>query len=118
MLFSDGADRQEIAATSVGEDGVELALLLLDLGVQTVEIGRFGSVGLDTGYVAADFTDSCFQFRLTASGDVDMGAFRHKALGGRQANTARTASDQGDFAFEFLAHDALLCGDARSSGRH
>ena len=52
--FGDGAERCEFADAGVGEENVDAAFLLLDGGVEAIEIGEIGDVALDGGDVFAD----------------------------------------------------------------
>ena len=50
--------------------------------------------------IFADVLDRRIKFRLAASGDEDIGAFRDKTPRGRKPNSAAAAGDQGDLAIE------------------
>ena len=54
LLLGDRPEGQKRAAAGVGEDGVEAALFLLDLGIEAIQISRFGYVGLHAFDVASD----------------------------------------------------------------
>jgi len=75
MGFRDGTKWSEFAATGVGEENVDAALLLLDGGVETIEVGEIGNVALDGGDVFADEFDGGIELGLAAAGDEDVGAF-------------------------------------------
>ncbi len=80
MLFGNGADGCELAAARVREENVETALFLLDLCVKPVEIGKNRRVRADSSDVGTNGFNRRIEFRLTASGDIDVGAFRDKLL--------------------------------------
>jgi hypothetical protein len=91
LLFRNGAERQESAAAGVSENGIELAHLLVDLGLQTVLVGCIGSVGPDSRHISADRSHRLVQFALTPSCDVDICALLHKELRRGETDSAAAA---------------------------
>jgi hypothetical protein len=67
MGFGDRAERSEFAAAGVGEKNVDAAFLLLDGGVEAVQVGEIGNVALDGGDIFADEIDGGVKFGLAAA---------------------------------------------------
>src|SRR5262249_38939749 len=91
--------RQE---AGVGEQDVEAALLPLHCGEQPVEVREVGDVARHAGDVLADFPDRFIEFRLAASGDVDVGALGDELPGRGQADSAVGPGNDGALTFQFL----------------
>ena len=107
LCLGDRPERGERAAPGVGEEDVQTPLLLLDGGVEPVEVVHFRGVRLDRGDVPADHPSGGVQFRQAAPGDEDVGALLHKPLCRGQADAAGPPGDEGDLSFEF-SHCFLL----------
>ena len=114
MLLGDLSQGQQRTAAGVGEHNVQSALLCLDHGEESVEIGEPGDVALNGGEVfPADLRDSIVEALLAAAGDENVGPFRDKSLGGSEADAAVAAGNKGDFFGELIgcrkcAHEVLV----------
>src|SRR6267142_338053 len=104
-LFSDLAQRRILRHTGVGKHDIELALLTFDLREQAIEIGRVRHVSLHAGDISAERFHRRGQLGLAPPRDVDVGAFVHELLRGREADAATATGDERDFPVE-LAHQA------------
>ena len=93
------SERHESPAARIGEEHVDAPLLLLDRGVEAVEVGELGDVALRTA--AAPCCRSASPLRvelgLAAAGDEDVGAFGNESLGGGEADAAAAAGYESDF---------------------
>jgi hypothetical protein len=81
--------------------------LLPDGSIEPVEIGKVGDVALHGRDVVADLGPGLVEFALATPHDENEGAFLDKLFGGRQAYSARSAGDDGDFSVQF-GHDTVL----------
>src|SRR2546430_6898661 len=79
------------------------ALPIFDLCEETIEIAKVRHVSLYGGDSAPDLLDRRSQLRITAPRDEDVGAFVHKLLRRRKANTASATGDEADLSFK-LTH--------------
>jgi len=74
-----------------------LAFLGLDGGKQLVKVGLADHVAADAVGVGAKLLHGGVQLGLLVAGEEDVGAFGDKALGCAQANSGRTARNEGYF---------------------
>ncbi|MCY1439200.1 hypothetical protein D9M71_554250 [compost metagenome] len=122
MSFGDLTQRQHGAAAGVDKQHVEPTMVLVNAGIQRIELLELRGVDGNTGGVANQF-HRLVQFSLTATGDVDVSALFSEAFGGGQTDASASASDQCDFTFQFLAHGvspveiAIWCGRSVSTSR-
>src|SRR5207249_5677213 len=70
--FGGLGQRHELPAAGVGEDHVEPAVLLLDRGIELVEVGQLGDVALHGSNVLADLLGRHIELGLPPAGDVDV----------------------------------------------
>ena len=99
--LSQGCDG---AQAGIGEDHIQLAVLLTNRGEQTVEIGHLGHVPLH-GQGSWPDQFHCFsQIFLPPTRDDNLSAFLCEQLGGCQPHTAVAARHQRDFSSK-LGHD-------------
>jgi hypothetical protein len=105
VLFGDGPDGSKAASACVGENNIEAAFLLLDLGeeaVEVLEIGGISADGLELG--SADSSNGFIELRLTAAGDVDESPLLDEFLCRGQPDSRAAAGDESDLAFQFAWH--------------
>src|SRR5580658_4481995 len=98
MLLGDLTKGREAAASGVGKQDVETALLVLNGGVDAIEVCKVGDIAADAGNVMFNEFHGGVEFGLTTAGDEDIRAFGHKTLGCSESDTAAAAGDQGDFS--------------------
>ena len=89
-------ERHKLAATRVGKEDVEAALLLLDRVEKAIQVGEVGDIAANGSDVAANLLHSSVKFRLAAAGDEDICAFRDESLRRGEADAAATAGDKGN----------------------
>src|SRR5262249_43062302 len=104
VLLGDRPEWTQRRDAGVGEQYVQVALLLLHRGEQLVEVREVRDVAPHAGDVPADLPDRLIEFRLAASGDEDVGALGDEPAGGGQADAAVAPGDDRDFTFQFLRH--------------
>ena len=97
MCFGNLSERDKLPTTRICEEDVEAGFLLFDRVEQAVHVGDIGDIAANGRHVAANLLRSTVKFRLAASGDEDVGAFRDEAFCGRQTDAAAAARDEGDF---------------------
>ena len=90
----------------IGEHNIELALGLVDLRENAVEIFEIRHIAVQGSCVLADVLDGRTQFPFTAPGNEDVGALLDKTLGRRLADAA--AGDKGRLAVELAHCDSRL----------
>src|SRR6202007_1664746 len=88
VLLGDLSERGQGWDAGVGEQDVEVALLLLDGGKQPDEVREVLDVAWHAGDVLADLPDRFVELRLSAAGDEDVGAFGDEAPGRGPADAA------------------------------
>jgi hypothetical protein len=99
VFFSDFAKWGKFTEASIGEDYIEVSLLLLDRGEQAIEVFQLGNIALNTHDVFTDRFYGSIKFSLATTRDKDIGTFGDKALGGGKTDATVTASDKSDFSF-------------------
>src|ERR1700731_3331582 len=80
MLLGDRAEWRELATACIGEENVDLATLLLNSVIETVDIGELAHIALHAAHAAADLFDCGGERFLTAAGDEDRSAFGCEGL--------------------------------------
>lgn len=103
MRLGDLAQGQHRATAGIGEQHIEVAVGLLDAGIQRIQLLKAGGVHCHTGGVAHQF-HRLVQLGLAPASDVHVGALFGETLGGGQADAGGAAGNQCDLAFKFLAH--------------
>ncbi len=93
VLFGDRAQRHHFTATRIGENHVDLRVLLLNSIVKPVDIGQAGHVTAHARHSATDLLQSGVKRLLAAAGDEDRCAFRGKCRSRRQPDPAGAAGD-------------------------
>jgi hypothetical protein len=108
VRLGDGAEREHLPAARIGEEHVDAPLLLLDGGVEPIEIGELGHVTLDGHRAVADLLHRLIELGLAPARDEDVGTFVRESLGGGEADAAVAPRDHRDFSFEPLRHGGAL----------
>jgi NAD(P)-dependent dehydrogenase (short-subunit alcohol dehydrogenase family) len=110
VLFGDGAKGRELPTTGIGEDHVDVGVLLPDRFVEAVNIVQARHVRLDGGYVRADRTRGGIERFLAAAGDEHRGSLSGE--GGRrgEANAACAASHNHHLVCEPIRHRCSFLG--------
>src|SRR5262245_39914894 len=103
MLLGDLPDRGGPAHAGVGEDDVDVPLLLSYGRVEPVEVGQVRDVAPHGRDVPADPLDRPVELGLAAAGDEDVSPLGGEEPGGGQAHPAVAPGDDCDLTFE-LAH--------------
>jgi hypothetical protein len=98
VLLGDRAERDPLNNGGIGEDDVDASLFLADLPVDPVQVLELGDVPPDGGDAGSDGRRRSVQFRLTAAGDVNPGAFPGELSGGGQADAGAGRSSNIDGA--------------------
>src|SRR5262245_64592469 len=104
MLLGDLTELGELDDPGVRIEDVEASLLPLHRDEQPVEVREVGDVAWHAGDMLADLPDRCFEFRLTAAGDEDVGALGDEPPGGGQADAAAAPGNDRDLTFQLLRH--------------
>src|ERR1700733_12637448 len=104
MLFGDGTKRNKFAHAGVGENNIDLALLLSDGLVKTVKVCRFGNVSLHASNVAPDRLHGLVEFLPPTARDENVGALFDEKLCCRESNPFGAAGDDSDLTFELFSH--------------
>ncbi|GGH24310.1 hypothetical protein GCM10007036_30620 [Alsobacter metallidurans] len=76
MLLCDGAQWRERAASCIGEEDIDLRVLLLDGIVEPVDVGEVRHVASDACDTAADRLHRCVQRVLPATRDARVNGLR------------------------------------------
>jgi hypothetical protein len=84
----------------VGNERVEAPVARLHVLEQRVHRRGAPRVRPDARGLGPDFRDGFIEPALVAARSNDCSAFRYELLGDRQADSSRTASDNGDLAFK------------------
>ena len=100
QLFGDRARRRVLGDSSVGEQDIELALLLFDLSEEPIEIVEVRHVSLNRGNIFSHLLDRRVQFRLTTSGDEDVGTLIYKPLRCGKADATVAVGDKRNLSIE------------------
>ena len=108
MRLGDGAEGQHLAPARIGEEDVDASLLLLDGGVEPIEVGELRHVALDGHRAVADLLHCLIELGLTPARDEDVGTFVREPLGGGEADAAVAPRDHRDLSFELLRHGGAL----------
>jgi hypothetical protein len=69
MLLGDRAEWRELTTACIGEENVDLATLLLNSVIETVDIGELAHIALHAAYAAADQFDCLFFGSKPSSSD-------------------------------------------------
>jgi hypothetical protein len=80
VVLGDFSQCGEFADAGIGEQDVDTACLVLYQVINPVKVGEVRRVGADGYGVRADFRRCSIEFRLTAAGNEDVGAFRRERL--------------------------------------
>ena len=107
MSFGRRSNRCDFAPASVCEEDVDVAVLLFDDGIETVEIIQARYVACDRRNVSPDQGCGLFQLFLPSASDYDVSAFFHEALGCGQAYATIATRDDCNLTFK-LSHDDSL----------
>jgi hypothetical protein len=107
VRLGDLSQRQHLATPCIGKQHVKMTCLLLDLGIQIVQVCKAGGIAAHTGRAAADRFHGRVELSLSTPCDEYHRTFFCECLGGCQADTGRAAGHQCDLAFEFSAHVVL-----------
>src|SRR5438552_10699599 len=102
MLFGDGPKGNKFANAGVGENSIDSPLHLRDGLVETIKVGQFGNVSLNSRNVGADCLHGLVEFLLASSRDEDIGTLFDEKLCRSQPNPFCAASDDGGLASSFL----------------
>src|ERR1700704_513186 len=97
MLFGDSPERNKFANAGVGENNIDSPLPLGDGLVETIEVGQFGNVSLNTRNVAADCLYSLAEFLLATARDEDIGTLFDEKFCRSQPNSFRASGDNSGF---------------------
>src|ERR1700722_15084642 len=106
VLLGDRSQRRVFADSSVGEQNVDVAFLLLHNTIKPVQIAQFRRVALNTGRVFAKQLHGSVQFTLPAAGYKDVGSFGDEPLSCRQPDAAAASGNHCHLTFKFL-HERL-----------
>src|ERR1700677_1754651 len=87
----------------VGEEYIDVTMLLFHDGIEPVQIFQARHVAHDRRNVSLDEGCRLLQLFLLSPSDHDVRTFFHEALGCGQANTARSTRDDYNFVLK-LAH--------------
>src|SRR4029077_5358215 len=104
MLFGDGPKGNKFANAGVGENNIDSPLHLSDGLVETIEVGQFGNVSLNTRNVAADCLHSLVEFLLATACDENIRTLLGEELGRGQPNPFGAAGDESDLVFKLFGH--------------
>jgi len=100
VLLGDVPELLRLDPTGVGDQDVQLALLLQHRLEQAVEVGGAGSVAPHGGHVVADQCLRLGQLGLPPAGDEDVRALFREPLRDGQADAARPAGDDGNLSVQ------------------
>jgi len=89
-LLDEGRSRKNHIDLAFFRDGL----------VKAVEVVELGDIGLYAGDVRADLCDGLVDLGLAAAGDKHVGALFNEPLGGREADAAAAAGDDGNLVFQ------------------
>src|SRR4029077_9407513 len=104
MLFGDGPKGDKFAHTSIGENNIDSLLRLRDGLVETIKVGQFGNVSLNSRNVGADRLHGLVEFLLAAARDEDIRTLFDEKLCRSQPNPFCPAGDDSGLAFELFGH--------------
>src|SRR5712675_1706902 len=90
----DRARRRVLGDSCVGEQDIDLALLLFDLSEEPTEIVVVRHVSLNRGNIFSHLLDRRVQFRLTTPGDKDIGTLIYKPLRRGKADAIVATGDK------------------------
>ena len=116
MLFRDVGQRHRVANSGIGEHDVDVSGFLLHNAIEAIEVGDLGHIGLHASGVSADLVNRRVQFRFATANHEDACALPGEAFGGRQADAAVCAGNDGDFPFE-PTHEFLQTVAREQHGR-
>src|SRR2546421_5190100 len=105
----DRARRRVLGDSSVGEQDIDLALLLFDLSEEPIEIVEVRHVSLNRGNIFSDLLDRRVQFRFTTLGDKDVGTFIYKPLRGGKTDAAVATGDKRNLSIELAELFLVSC---------
>lgn len=108
MLFADLAERGKFTSTGIGEEYINLAVLLLDRVVQPVDICKHGHIPLHAGRSPANGLDGFVKSCLAATGDKDGCPRRCECFCRRETDATGSAGDNHNLVLEVLCHFILL----------
>src|SRR4029453_10203472 len=108
VRLGDGAEGQHLAPARIGEEHVDAPLLLLDGGVEAIEVGELRHVALHGHRAVADLLHRLIELALAPACDEDVGTFVRESLGGGEADAAVASRDHRDFSLELLCHGGAL----------
>ena len=91
-------ERGEFGYSGIGEQDVDPAEFLFDLGVEPVEIGEFRHVALNPQSPMADLRDGGFEFSFAAAGNDHPRSFGGEKLCRGETNAAIAARHDRDFS--------------------
>ena len=92
-------ERCDCPRACVREENVDVTMFLFHDGIEPVQIFQARHVAHDRRNVSLDEGCGLFQLLLSSSGDHDVRAFFHEALGRGQPDPAASAGDDRDLAF-------------------
>ena len=98
MRLGDSVERGEFGYSGIGEQDVDPAEFLFDLGVEPVEIGEFRHVALNPQSPMADLRDGGFEFSFAAAGNDHPRSFGGEKLCRGETNAAIAARHDRDFS--------------------
>ena len=109
QLFGDRAKRRVLGDSSVGEQDIELALLLFDLSEEPIEIVEVRHVSLNRGNTFSHLLDRRVQFRLTTPGDEDLGTLIYKPLRRGKADAIVATGEKRNLSIELTELFLVSC---------
>src|SRR5579872_6544448 len=102
VLLGDASQGRKFGNARICEDDVDPSPRRLDSFVETVEVGEFGNVSLNTSNITADRVHGLVEFILAASRDENERALFDEEFRRRQSYSRGSAGDDGDLALQFF----------------
>src|SRR5229473_6345005 len=104
MLLGDGPKGNKFANAGVGENNIDSPLRVRDGLVETIKVGQFGNVSLNSRNVGADCLHGLVEFLLAAARDEDIRTLFDEKFSSSQPNPFCSAGDDGGLTFELFGH--------------
>src|ERR1035438_5372967 len=104
MCLGSHLEWRGCARARVGEEYIDVTMLLFHDGIEPVQIFQARHVAHDRRKVFLDEGCRPLQLFLLSPSDHDVRTFFHEALGCGKANTARSTRDDRNFSFK-LSHN-------------
>lgn len=102
VLFRNGAERGVPSDSSVREQNINVAFLLLHNRIKPVQVLEIRRIALHPSHIPPDLFHRCVQFGLAAAGDKYMSSFADEELSGGEPDAGTASGYDCYFTVEFV----------------